>query len=115
MLSFDSVKINDKNPFLEYVKSLNDYEQADISVAINKLIDLRNNNQRVTEKLSKYISNGIFELRIRHTNRISRCLYFFAKDNKIVFTNGFIKKQQKTPANEIKTAIKFKTYYLKGI
>ena len=41
-------------------------------------------------------------------------LIFFGKDNKIVFCNGFIKKQQKTPINEIEKANKLKTYYFKG-
>jgi len=111
MLNFDSVKINNKNPFLEFVKRLNDEEQADIFAAIDKLIELKNNNQRIPEKLSKYIFNGIFELRVRHINRISRCLYFYGKENKIIFCNGFIKKQQKTPINEIEKANKLRTYY----
>ncbi|MGA2298830.1 MAG: type II toxin-antitoxin system RelE/ParE family toxin [FCB group bacterium] len=114
MLSFDSIKINNKNPFLDFVKSLIDEEQADIFAAIDKLLELKNNNQRIPEKLSKYISNGIFELRVRHINRISRCLYFYGKENKIIFSNGFIKKQQKTPINEIERANKFKTYYFEG-
>ncbi len=115
MISFDSVKFNDRNQFLEFIKSLSDDEQVDIFAAIDKLIELRTNNQRIPEKLSKYITNGIFELRVRHTNKISRCLYFFAKDKKIVFCNGFIKKQQKTPINEIKRAEKLKSHYLNGV
>lgn len=114
MMSFDSVKINGKNPFLDFVISLSDDEQADIFASIDILIELKNNNQRISEKLSKYLTNGIFELRVRHTNRISRCLYFFGKDKKIVFCNGFIKKKQKTPVNEIERANKLKTYYLNG-
>lgn len=115
MLSFDSVLYNGKNQFLEFIKSLNDEEQADIFAAIDKLLELKNSNQRIPEKLSKYITNGIFELRVRHTNRISRCLYFFAKDQKIIFCNGFIKKQQKTPMNEIEKAKKLKSSYIKGL
>lgn len=114
MLSFDSVKFNNRNPFLEFVKSLSEDEQTDIFAAIDKLLELKNNKQRIPEKLSKYISNGIFELRVRHANRISRCLYFFVKEEKIIFSNGFIKKQQKTPLNEIERANKLKIHYLKG-
>jgi phage-related protein len=114
MINYDSVKFNNKNPFLEFVKSLTDEEQVDIFSAIDKLIELKNNNQSIPEKLSKYIANGIFELRVRHSNRISRCLYFYGKDRKIIFSNGFIKKQQKTPVNEIERAKKLKTHYLIG-
>ena len=115
MLNYDSVKINNKNPFLDFVKSLTDNEQVEIFAAIDKLIEFKNNNYIIPEKFSKYITNGIFELKVRHYNRISRCLYFFVKENKIIFTNGFIKKQQKTPINEIEKAIKYKSLYLKGI
>ena len=95
MINYDSIKFNNRNPFLDFVKSLNDDEQAEIFVAIDKLIEFKNNNQRIPEKISKYISNGIFELRVHHFNRVSRCLYFFGKDKEIIFCNGFIKKQQK--------------------
>ena len=67
------------------------------------------------EKLSRFVSNGIFELKLQHINRKSRSLYFFSKDNKIIFTHGFIKKQQKTPLNEIEKAKKLKSYYLTGV
>ena len=55
-----------------------------------------------------------FESRVRHSNRISRCLYFYGKERKIIFSNGFIKKQQKTPVSEIEKANKLKAYYLIG-
>jgi len=96
---------------LEYIKSLSDNEQAEIFVAIEKLIFYKNNNLRIPDKLSKCISNGIFELKVKHENRVSRCLYFFGKEYKLVFTNGFIEKQQKTPIIEIEKAIKIKNEY----
>ena len=37
--------------------------------------------------------------------------YFFYVDNKIIVTNGFIKKTQKTPQNELKKALKYKKDY----
>ena len=35
---------------------------------------------------------------------ITRVLYFFVVDKKIVLTNGFVKKTQKTPRKEIERA-----------
>lgn len=35
------------------------------------------------------------------SNNISRIFYFFYCDNKIIMTNGFIKKTNKTPKKEI--------------
>ena len=60
------------------------------------------------EPYSKYIQDGIFELRTKQSNNITRIMYFFYVDNKIILTNGFIKKTQKTPPSEIEKALKYK-------
>ncbi len=115
MYCYDSVNTNNKNHFLDYIKCLSKDEQIEIFVAIEKLLEIKNNNQRMPEKLSKFISNGIFELRVRHTNKISRCLYFYIENKKIIFTNGFTKKQQKTPKSEIEKAIKLKLSFINNM
>ena len=48
--------------------------------------------------------DGIFEIRCKVGNNISRVLYFFYYERKIILTNGFIKKTQGTPLEEIKLA-----------
>lgn len=53
---------------------------------------------------SEHLSDGIFELRIKLGSNIERVLYFFFSGNKAVLTNGFTKKQQKTPVKEIELA-----------
>ena len=62
---------------------------------------------------SRYLSAGIFELRITQGNNISRVLYFFYKNKQIIVTNGFVKKQQKMPISEIKLAKSRKKDFLK--
>lgn len=42
-----------------------------------------------------------------------RILYFFDEGETIIATNGFIKKQQKTPRSEILLAKQRRTIYLK--
>lgn len=64
------------------------------------------------EPYSKYLHDGIFELRCQSGNNISRILYFFYYDNKIILTNGFIKKTSKTPAKEIELAKARKVEYI---
>ncbi|MCR5210953.1 MAG: type II toxin-antitoxin system RelE/ParE family toxin [Lachnospiraceae bacterium] len=56
------------------------------------------------EPLSKDLRDGIFELRTIDGSDIVRVLYFFDKDRIIIATNGFVKKQQKTPRSEIDLA-----------
>ena len=61
------------------------------------------------EPYSKYLRDGIFELRCQSGNNISRILYC---DNKIIMTNGFIKKTNKTPKKEIELAKLRKSDYI---
>ena len=62
---------------------------------------------------SKYIGNGIFELRTKGKDSIIRVLYFFQSGEKIIITNGFVKKQQKLPIDEYREALKLKEKYIK--
>lgn len=57
---------------------------------------------------SAYLRDGIFELRTRFGSDITRVFYFFVIGKKIVLTNGFVKKSQKTPPREIERAIRYK-------
>ena len=53
-------------------------------------------------------SFGIFELRAKVGTDISRVLYFFYYEGRIVLTHGFIKKTRRTPAGEIEKAKKYR-------
>ena len=57
------------------------------------------------------LDDGIFELRVKQGSDISRVLYFFVVGSKVVLTNGFVKKTQKTPANQIDLAKKYRLAY----
>lgn len=55
-------------------------------------------------KYSKYLTHGIYELRASVATNEARELYFFSLGNEVFITNGFTKKSQKTPDQEIKKA-----------
>ena len=74
-----------------------------------ELLELKGNELR--EPYSKSLSGGIFEIRAIQGNNITRVLYFFVVDKKIILTNGFVKKTQKTPENEIVLAKKYRKDY----
>ena len=61
--------------------------------------------------LSESLGDGIFELRAKIGNNISRVMYFFIVGESAVLTHGFIKKTQKTPAREIEKAKKIRDDY----
>lgn len=73
---------------------------------------LQTNGYELKEPYSKPLNDGIFELRAKVGTDISRVLYFFIIGHKIVLTNGFIKKTQKTPKEEIEKAKKYRLEYI---
>ncbi len=68
---------------------------------------------RVPEKYFKHItgSTGIYEVRVEVGSDIYRVFSFFDKGQLVVLLNGFQKKSQKTPKNEIELAEKLKKKY----
>ena len=55
---------------------------------------------------TRSLNKGLFELRIKAKEGISRIFHCTVKNNEIVMLHGFIKKTQKSPQKEIKLAIK---------
>ena len=78
---------------------------------IEKLIEYKNHNFSLSDKFTKPLQNGIFELKVDLQNKTSRSLYFYEQGQMIIFTNGFIKKSQKTPSKEIQKAKKIMEAY----
>ena len=58
-------------------------------------------------------TDGIWEARVEFESNIYRFLGFFHKGKLVILTNGFQKKSQKTPQNEIETAESYKEDYLR--
>jgi phage-related protein len=73
---------------------------------------LQDNGYELREPYSKPLRNGIFELRAKVGNDTSRVLYFFVINKKIILTNGFVKKTQRTPEEEIARAERYRADYL---
>ena len=60
---------------------------------------------------SKHLDDDIFEIRAQQKHDITRVLYFFVAGKKIILTNGFIKKTQKTTKTELERAKKYREDY----
>lgn len=74
---------------------------------------LKESGPEVRMPYSRYLEDGIFEVRVIVGSDSSRVLYFFMEGQRIIFTNGFVKKTQKTPRNEIETAIRYRADHLR--
>lgn len=66
---------------------------------------------RISSKFVKSIRDGIFELRTEYMGNIYRVFFIFDDGQIIVLFNGFQKKTQKTPKQEIEKALKIKEAY----
>lgn len=88
-------------PVEDFILSQNLKMRAKI-VGLLNILEEKGNALR--EPYSKHLNDGIFELRCKVGNDITRILYFFYYEGKIILTNGFVKKTNKTPSLEIKLA-----------
>lgn len=68
---------------------------------------------RLGMPFSRPLEDGILELRTVQGNDITRILYFFVVGERIVLTNGFVKKTQKTPSSEMGCAKRYRADWRK--
>jgi phage-related protein len=69
--------------------------------------------ERIPEQYFKHIegTEGLYEIRIKSGKESYRIFCFFEENNLVVIGHGFQKKSQKTPAKELKKALKIKKEY----
>jgi len=83
-----------------------------VSIKLDYIISLLETNDRVPRKFIGYIRDGLFELRMEFDGNIYRVFFIFDEGQIVVLFNGFQKKTQKMPQNEIEKALRIKeTYY----
>ena len=92
----------------EFLESLPPKHQSKALREIDLLEEFGNS---LKEPYVKHIEGEIWELRIKFASDISRIFYFFVVDNKIILTNGFIKKTMRTPKAQLDLARKYKADY----
>ena len=90
-----------KKPVEVFLDSL-DNKMAAKLIGLLELLEEKGTELRMP--YSEHLDDGIFELRCKFGSNITRTLYFFYIGKRIIITNGFVKKTQKTPPAEIKTA-----------
>lgn len=93
--------------FEMFMESLDEKAQEKIEYALGLL----RVQHKVSKKFVKYLVDEIFELRVEWESNIYRVFFIFDNGNIVVLFNGFQKKTQKTPQNEINKALKIKNEY----
>lgn len=96
-------------PVKSFIDSLASRTQQKFFAVIGML---ENIGKSLPEPHTKHLGNGIYELRFKGQEGHVRILHFFYEGNKIILTNGFIKKTNKTPKKEITLAEQRRKQYL---
>ena len=97
-----------KKPVKEFLDGLEPKMRAKALYSLSVLEEFGN---ALREPYSKPVGDGLLELRIKFASDITRIFYFFIVGNRIILTNGFVKKSVRTPPNEIKRAKEYKNDY----
>ena len=94
------------------VRDFMDTLDAKMFVKVVRTIDmLKQVGPSMRLPYSEHLDDGIFEIRVKQGTNTTRVLYFFFVGKKIILTNGFVKKTQKTPKNELALAKKYRDEY----
>lgn len=96
-----------KHYFADFMKSIGRAEADKISY----ILDMLKTQERINEKFIKSIRDELYEIRAEYNGNIYRIFFIFDKGNIVILFNGFQKKTQKTPKNEIEKALKIKREY----
>ena len=91
----------------EFLKVLGEKEK----LKLKYILSLLETSDRMPVKFIKYIRDGLYELRMEYNGNIYRVFFIFDNDSIVVLFNGFQKKTEKTPENEINKALKIKEEY----
>ena len=93
--------------FERFMETLTSKEQQKVKYGLLLL----KTQDKVSTKFVKHIRDGLYELRTIYNGNIFRVFFIFDDGNIVVLFNGFHKKAQKTPENEVELAIKIKERY----
>ena len=80
---------------------------------IFKVIEAIETLERIPSQYLKHLegTDGLYEARIKLGSNIWRVFCFFDDGKLVILLNGFQKKSQKTPKNELNKAIQLKQEY----
>ena len=101
---------NGNSPVEEFLDSLTGKQAQKVLWVLQLIEELEVIPRQYFKKLVD--SEGIWEVRIQFGNDIFRLLGFFDGGALLILTNGFAKKTQKTPPQEIALAVRRKEEYL---
>lgn len=107
------MKVREVIAFRHYFEEFLLEQPKKVQDKIFKIIEAIETLERVPSNYLKSIVGvaGLFEARIKLGSNIWRVFCFFDNDKLVILLNGFQKKTQKTPKNEIEKAVRLMNDY----
>lgn len=107
------MKIREVRAYKNYFRDFLLKQPVPVQDKIFKVIEAIETLQRIPSLYLKAIAGtkGLYEARIQLASNIWRVFCFFDEGRIIILLNGFQKKTQKTPKNEIEKAIRLMNEY----
>lgn len=107
------MKIREVIAFKHYFEDFLREQPMKVQDKIFKVIEAIETLERIPATYLKAIegTQGLYEARIQLGSNIWRVFCFFDKGRLVILLNGFTKKTQKTPPNEIAKALKLMREY----
>lgn len=105
-----------KRQIVFYEKYFEDFygsQNSQVKEKIDFVLDFISNVEIIPSKFLKHLegTEGLYEIRVKVGTNIYRIFCFFDQGKLVILINGFQKKDQKTPKNEIVKAEKIKRSY----
>jgi phage-related protein len=99
--------------FSKYFNEFFESQSEKVKEKIDYVLFLIVTAERIPGKFFQYMegTDGLFEIRIEFESNIYRIFCCFDEGNLVVLFNGFQKKSQKTPKNELDRALRIKEEY----
>ncbi|HUH25504.1 MAG TPA: type II toxin-antitoxin system RelE/ParE family toxin [Flavobacterium sp.] len=107
------MKVREVVAFKNYFEDFLLEQPKKVQDKIFKIINAIETLERVPSNYLKHLTgtDGLYEARIQLASNIWRVFCFFDGNTLVILINGFQKKTQKTPKNEIERALKIMAEY----
>lgn len=107
------MKVREVIAYKDYFESFLKSQPQKVQDKIFKIVEAIETLETVPSNYLKFLvgTDGLYEARIQLGSNIWRVFCFLDHDKLVILLNGFQKKTQKTPKNEIEKALKLMAEY----
>ena len=112
-VTFENMNVREVIAYENYFEDFLLKQPKKVQDKIFKIIEAIETLERVPSNYLKHIvgTSGLYEARIKLGSNIWRVFCFFDNNKLVILLNGFQKKTQKTPKNEILLALSLMAKY----